>query len=206
MTTRPRRATLAAATLLLGLALAGCSDGPEKKTVDLEPRATTAAPSGGPTTAAPREIPQLPADDQFVRGLDPARSEEERAVTARWFEYREEVSRMLREVDVDRTLLGSLARGDGFDLPVRYVEQMQAAGTHNRGGTIASVHRVTVTGEKAVVEGCLRSTMIEVDQKQRPVEAMERFLRVRDTLEKNGPEWRVVGRENFDIGQDCRYR
>lgn len=199
------RTALFAAGVVAAVLLTGCG-GDEDGSTPKPDSAASAAPTTEPTEPAAPKIPAKPVDGRFIRGLNPADTPDERAAAEVWFAYREEVSRMIRDVDVNRPLLEKLARGEGITAPVAYVDQMRAAGTHNVGGTIASIKSVAIRDGEIAVYGCLRSTMIEVDADGRPVEPLENFVGVLDTLVRQGSTWVVERRHNTSIGERCRYR
>jgi len=205
MKMRRRAGTGLALGLALALVTAGCSDDDRKTSVDLDRTPASASPT--PTSEAPAAIPENAADGEYVRGLNPAKTPEERAVAEVWFSFWGELHRMYDEAELDRTRFGELARGEAFDGPASYVERMQKAGTHNDGGTIAAIQKLKVDGDKAVVTSCIHSTLVEVDGKGRALEMPNPFLVTRETLEKEGPDWRVVKHESGEKkGSRCTYR
>lgn len=113
---------------------------------------------------------------------------------------------MYRQVELDRTGLGELATGEGFDGPAAYVARMEEAGTHNEGGTIASINKLQVRGDRAVVSGCLRSSMLEMNEAKVPAELPEVFVRTREVLVREGPDWRVAEATVLGVGKACTYR
>lgn len=203
------RSGVMSAAVVAALVLGGCSSDPD---VPREPIAGgTQTPTTPPTSSATptpsgNPIPEMPEAGRVIRGLNPATTEDERAVAEVWFSYREELNRMYREVSVDQERLSELAFGAGFDSPVAYVDRMKRANTHNEGGNISSITSVTVTGDSAVVLGCLRSTMVEVDANGRPVELPEVFVVFRDTLTREGPDWRLSKHRTVSTGTACTYR
>lgn len=200
---------LMGAALVAALALGGCSSEPDASREPLI--GGTETPTAPPTTSTtptvtPDAIPEMPEAGRVIRGLNPATTEDERAVTEVWFSYREELNRMYREVTVDPERLAELATGRGFDRPAAYVARMKKAKTHNEGGNISSITSVTVNGNTAEVVGCLRSTMLEQDAQGVPVELPEVFVEFRDTLKREGPDWRVQEHRTVSSGTPCRYR
>lgn len=192
---------LAAVTALVAT---GCSDDDRKTSVDLDRKPASASPT--PTAEPAGGIPDEPVDGKLIRGLNPAESPAERQVADTWFGFWAELQSMYTEVEVDRTTFGELARGQAFDGPTAYVEQMQKAGTRNEGGTIASITELKVDGTKAVVRSCIRTTLLEVNESGAPAEMPEPFLESRDTLEQEGPDWRVVKHEFGKRVATCDFR
>lgn len=187
------------------LVASGCSDDEPKESLELD-----ASPSASPTEAAggtePDEIPEEPPESGLVRGLDPATTPDEQAVTDTWFRYWTELTRMYTEVTIDRTAFGELAQEQAYDGPVSYVEQMENAGNANQGGSIASVEKVRVQGDRAVVTGCQRTQMIEMTADGVPAEMPVPYVRTRETLERQLDSWIVVEHVVLSNGARCTYR
>lgn len=201
---RRRARTALALAAAVALVATGCSDEEKKTSVDLE--RTPASASATPTDEAPGAIPEEPVDGELTRGLNPAESPAERQVADVWFSFWTELQRMYTEVELDRSRLGELARGEAFDGPASYVESMQKNKTRNEGGTIASIQKIKVDGTTAVVKSCIRTSLLEVTDKGAPVELPEPYLVTRETLEQEGPDWRVVKHESGEQVATCEYR
>src|SRR5690606_34940237 len=101
---------------------------------------------------------------------------------------------------------GDIARGEAFDGPAAYVEKMQGRSTRNQGGTIASVADVEVKGDRAVVKGCVRSNLIEVDADGRPTEFPTPLISSQETFERTADGWVVVRHEVLPNSKPCSYR
>lgn len=203
MTRRPLGAAALALAALL-LPLAACSDEPDERQVTLDGSSSPDAsePTGSPTQAPSAQGPE-PAteveDGRIVPGVDKATTAEERAVTQVWFDFWAELGRLYTTTEVDRAALGALASGPAFEGPVAYAERMQASGTSNTGGAIASVVEVEVEGQQAVVSGCVHGNLIEVDAQGLPVEPLQAYTSTRETLEFDGGAWRVVKHEGEGV-------
>ena len=188
---------------LLTLTSCGKGTGDTQLQIDASPSAT---PTESADSDASADIPQDPPAEGLVRGLDPASTPDEQQVTDTWFRYWTDLTRMYSEVSVDRTAFGELARQQAYEGPLAYVERMDSLDHRNQGGSIASVEKVTVTQDRAVVAGCQRSDLIEVDAKGTPAELPTPFVRTKETLERAETGWVVVGHEVVSTTSPCSYR
>lgn len=206
MTAKRSASLLLAASLFVSLTACGGDEPPAEIDIDSS-RAPSASP-GAEEGAAPAEdeIPEKPVAGSFIRGLNPAKTAEEKEVAEQWFRYRAELNRMYREVDVDRALLSELATDLGFSGPTGYVEKMRTAGTHNEGGTIGTIQTITVDGDSAKVQSCLRSTLAEVTEQGVPVEVPPGFLRTQETFERTAGTWKVTRFDVLESGVPCEHR
>lgn len=186
-------------TLLLTATVAGCSGSDPEREVqnggDTPAASASPEPSGAsetPTQPTEDAVPMTPLRGEFTRGLNPAKSEAEREVAKRWFAYHGEFHRVIKAGDLDEKVLGAMATGRAYDVPADYAKLLRARNHRNVGGTIASIERIKLTGDRAEVLGCLRTTMIEVDRKGMAVENPIAYVIRHDTLEKIGNRWVVV--------------
>lgn len=196
------------------MTLTACADDRAERDDAAGDRTSSSAPTDSASGAStpPEEtesvdaVPEAPGRSGLLRGLDPARTPDEKAVTDTWFRYWTQLTRMYTRVEVDRDAFARLARGDAFSGPVGYVERMRASGTSNRGGSIASVEKVAVTGDTAVVTGCQRSDLVEQDADGNAVEAPTLFVRTRESLQRQGDRWIVVEHDVLSTMTECDYR
>lgn len=213
------RSTGRGAALVLALAVtvvvAGCSGSAPDREVQIGGDTPTASgsttSSGAPEASAPPagpsagRVPKAPVGGKFLRGLNPATSEAEREVAERWFAYHGEFHRVIEAGDLDEPVLRDLATGTAYDVPADYAKKLRAQEHRNVGGTIASIESIEVDGDMAKVLGCLRTTMIEVDQNGMAVESPIDYVIRHDTLEKTGNRWVVVDTYPGPDGK-CDYR
>lgn len=191
--------------LVTALAVSGCSDDEPRAELEID-----APPSASPTETTTGtdtgEVPEEPPASGLVRGLDPATTADEQAVTDAWFGYWTELTRMYTDVTLERTAFGELAQGQAYEGPVAYVERMQNSGNANQGGSIASVEKVRVQGDRATVRGCQRTQMVEMTAEGVPAELPVPYVRTRETLERQLDSWVVVKHVVLSNGAPCTYR
>lgn len=200
-----------ALALTLALSLGACGDDGDddssrKVNLDTTPSASPGDEPSKETSSVKEAEGDKPVDGQVQRGLNPAKSGEEKAVAEAWFSYWDEVVKSYQEPAIDRDRLAELAKDEGFTGPEEYVARMQQAKTHNVGGMIAGITSMKVTGDSAQVNSCMRSTLVEVNKKGVPVETPEVFLQTKETLEKEGPTWRVSEVSVLSTQSKCEFR
>lgn len=197
------KSLMVVATVVVAL-FSGCSDGDEKHSVELN---TTGSAPPTPSESPASDVPEVPPAEGLARGLDPASTPDEQQVTDTWFRYWAELTRMYSEVSVDRTVFDELARGQAYKGPVAYVERLESSGNRNQGGSIASVEKLTVSKDRAVVTGCQRTGLIEVDAEGVPAELPTPFVRTKETFERDASGWVVVGHQVISTTlTTCSYR
>lgn len=206
------RGTALALALAVTAAMAGCSESDPERAVQIggDTPAASASPepsqaSETPTQPAGDTVPKTPVRGEFTRGLNPAKSVAEREVAERWFAYHGEFHRVIEAGDLDEKALGDLATGRAYDVPADYAKLLRAQQHRNVGGTIASIESIELDGDQAKVLGCLRTTMIEVDQNGMAVENPIDYVIRHDTLAKTGNRWVVVDTYPGPDGK-CDYR
>lgn len=185
-------AGLAAAALLL----AGCSDDSPRDEVELD---TRSSPSATPSAVAAKG--DEPVDGALVRGASAASTPAEQAAVEAWFSFYEEMVRMYSGPTVDRTRWGGVATDGAYDGPLDYAEKQVSQGHRHEGGLIAAATKVEVKGDEAVVTGCLRTTLTEVDGKGEPVEKIEPWRTTTDVLVRQDGRWRVSSFKVYTSGR-----
>lgn len=207
MTAKRSASLLLAASLFVSLTACGGDEPPAEIDLDSSPApSASAGTEQEQAVPAEDEIPLEPVAGSFIRGLNPAKTADEKEVAEQWFRYRAELNRMYREVDVDRALLSELATDLGFSGPAGYVERMSRAGNHNEGGTIGTIQTIAVDGDGAKVQSCLRSTLAEVTAQGVPIEAAPGFLRTQETFERTAGTWKVTRFDVLESGVPCEHR
>lgn len=199
-----------ALALTLALSLGACGDDGDddssrKVNLDTTPSASPGDEPSKETSSVKEAEGDKPVDGQVQRGLNPAKSGEEKAVAEAWFAFWAEITRSYTTVEIDRDRLAELATGEAFSNPVAYVDQMKSAKTHNEGGSIAGITDINMDGDSAEVSSCIRSSLIEVNKKGVPVETLTPFITSKETLKKEGPAWRVVEHAVEPSGA-CKFR
>lgn len=197
-----------AALLIVGvLALTACGDDggsePEQLTLD-EPTPTATPEPSTPADDGP--IPEDPVDGEVTRGLSAAKGAEQRAVEEVWLAYWTELIEMYASGEVDRDAVYALADDAAATGPLEYAAELKADGHHQTGGVIAATSSIKISGDTATVIGCMRNTTIDVDADGEAVERPSAFLTTKDTLRREGPDWRVTEQLITDKDAPCAYR
>lgn len=177
------------------LLLTACGGGEEpSRTLDLDGEgAESAAPEAG---NEPSEAPDEPREGELTRSANAASTPEEEAVAEAWFTYMEEFVRVVGTPDPSGFRLMDLAQGRALGDSLAYAGDLAADGHRLGGGMIATVLGVEVMDRKAVVRGCLRSTMVEVDAQDAPVAEMKNpWIESEHELSMAGDGWIVVEHE-----------
>lgn len=174
------------------LALTACGGETPPRTAELDretsestaPEATT---KGSPEAAVLRE-------GEVGRGANAASTPQEKEVTEAWFTYLEEVFlRVLGTPEPSGFQLRDLADGPALTGPLRYAGELAEKDLRMGGGMIATVLKIEVDDKSAVVHGCFRTNMVEVDTNDKPVEKLTKpWYETKHTLEKWGDHWHVV--------------
>ncbi|QCX28291.1 hypothetical protein [Nocardioides jishulii] len=185
-------AVLAAATL----GLAGCAEDSSKKEVDLDARST---PTAEPTPVAAKG--DKPVDGAALRGSSAASSPDEEAAVEVWFGFYEEMVRMYAGPTIDRDRWSAVAVEQAYDGPLQYAEKQVSQGHRHQGGLIVAATEVEVKGDEAVVTGCVRTTLTEVDGEGVPVEKVAPWRTSSDVLVKVGSGWRVSSFRIYESGR-----
>lgn len=178
------------------LVLSGCGGGASSEPtsrITLDGPSTSAPPSPTATSKGDK-----PVDDELHVVKDPATTPAQKAVVAVWTSYWTELLRMYATLDVNEDYLYSIATDQGASGPLDYVADMRSRHTHEAGGLVAGINTVKVTGRRAVVQTCFRTTAHEVDRKGRDVEHVLPFLSMKEVLTKEGPDWRVS--HSYNLG------
>src|SRR5690606_16974403 len=151
--------------------------------------------STAPEATAPKEkgTPEL-RKGEVGRGANAASTPQEKEVTEAWFTYLEEVFlRVLGTPDPAGFQLRDLANGPALAGPLRYAGEMAEKDLRLGGGMIATVLKIEVDDKSAVVHGCFRTNMVEVDTSDKPVEKLTKpWYETKHTLKKSGDRWYVV--------------
>lgn len=198
---------LAALTCVGALLLTGCGDGTEEAqppTFDETSQTPTPEPSTPPPSDGP--APEDPVDGEVARGASAARGADQQAVAEVWFSYWTEVLRMYREGEADRDALYALADEAAATGPLDYLARMASRGETQTGGAIAAVTGVRVQGDRAVLQGCFRDGTVTLASNGNPAEVGLSFFTTRDTLVREGPDWRVVETTTTSQNKECDYR
>ncbi|GGD24099.1 hypothetical protein GCM10007231_24030 [Nocardioides daphniae] len=183
---------LAATTFVL----VGCADDAPRAEVELD---TTPSPSATPTQAATSDEP---VDGELRRGSAAAASTpQEQAVAEAWFSFYTEMVRMYAGPDLDRGRWSEVATDQAFDSPLRYAEEQAAQGHRHTGGLVVAPTKVDVKGDEALVTGCVRTTLTEVDSAGKPVETVEPWRTSSDVLVYRGGQWRVSSFKIYTSGR-----
>lgn len=197
-----------AALLSVGvLALTACGDdgGSEPEQLSLDEPTPTATPE--PTTPVDDgPIPEDPVDGEVTRGLSAAKGAEQSAVEEVWLAYWTELIEMYATGEVDRDAVYALADDAAATGPLEYAAELQADGHRQTGGVIAATTSIKVAGDTATVIGCMRNTTIDVDADGQAVEQPSAFLTTKDTLRREGPDWRLTEQIITDKDAPCAYR
>lgn len=180
------------------LTLSACSSGDaEPRSVDLD-RPASAAPDAetGPDGA------QQPREGELTRAGNAAKGTRQRAVADAWFAYLEEVVRTMSVPDDSVLGLRRVAVGGGIDGPQQYAAQLVERGVRLEGGMVATLQDVEVTGNRAVVEGCLHSSMVEVNADGAPLEELVPWFRATNSLVFDGEAW-LVDHHRLERSPQC---
>ena len=174
------------------LTLTACGGEESSRTLDLDGGSSEAvAPEA--TKESTKEAPDEPRDGELTRGTNVASTPKEKAVAEAWFTYWEELVRVLGEPDPVGVRLRGLARGQALHGPLRYAKELAEGDLRLGGGAIATLSKVDIADGKAVVRGCIRTSMLEVDAANNPVEKLDHpWLATEHTLQSDGVEWFVV--------------
>lgn len=185
---RTRIGPVGAAWCVVGvLVLTGCTSDTERRKVTLDAPTESGA-------VAPEQVADgdpVPEEGTLTRAGNAATTPREQAVAEAWFDYLEEMVRMLGTPDSSPFRMRELAVGGGADGPQRYAEELEEKGIRLAGGMVASVLDVDLEGDRATVDGCAYSTMIEVDAQGRPLEEHSPWFRATNTLTWDGERWLV---------------
>lgn len=180
------------------LTLSACSSGDaEPRSVELD-KPASAAPDAG----AEPEGAQEPQEGELTRAGNAAQGKKQRAVAEAWFSYLEEVVRTMSVPDDSQLRLQQLAVGGGIDGPHQYAARLVERGVRLEGGMVATLQDVEVNGNRAVVEGCLHSSMREVDAQGEPLEELVPWFRATHSLVLAGGVW-LVDHHHLERGPKC---
>lgn len=198
---------LGALLLVLTCALTACGDDDPKRDLDLD-KETTSAPSTQPTESeSPKQATDdKPVDGKLLRGRNPAKADDEKAVADVWFAYWDELVHSYTTATLDRDRLAELATREGFDGPAGYVSKLQENKYRNVGGAIAGIQSIKMNGNKAEVLSCIRTSLIEFDSSDVAVEPLTPYIQTHEYLEKEGPDWRVTRQTVPAEGEVCEFR
>lgn len=172
------------------LTLTACGGQETSRTVELDRESSE---STAPESTAPTEkgTPQL-REGGVGRGANAASTPQEKEVAEAWFTYLEEYVKVLGAPDPGGFLLRDLAYGPALAGPLGYAGDMAEKDLRLGGGIIATVLEIEVDEEKAVIHGCIRTNMVEVDTSGKPVEKLTKpWLKTKHTLAKQD-RWLVV--------------
>lgn len=199
-----------AAVLSGALLLTGCGGSDEPGTVTLG-SSSSATPTSepAPTTAPPSDdgpIPKEPVEGTLTRGLSAAAGDEQVAIGEVWFGYWSELLRMFRTGESDQDALYALADDSAAGNALDYADGLQDKDFHQTGGVVAAITKVKVDGDTATVIGCFRNSTVDVNAAGEPVELPHAFFTTRDTLRREGPDWRVTEQVTDTQDTPCAYR
>lgn len=177
------------------LALTACGGDEPSRPLDLEGESSE---STGPEVGSKpsEEVPDEPREGELTRAANAASTPEEEAVAEAWFTYLEEWVRVLGTPDPSGVRLSDLAQGRALGDSLAYAGDLDKDGLRLGGGMIATALEVKIADRKAVVRGCLRSTMLKVDAQDKPVVAMKNpWIESEHELVRSGEDWIVVEHE-----------
>lgn len=180
------RTTVALWVLLAGVALTGCAEEDQKASVDLD-----GSGSVTPEPTQDQETSDEPREGELTRSDSAAATPKEKAISEVWFSYMEEMVRMLSVPDASPIRLRQLAVAGGVDGPQRYAEDLVERDIRLAGGMVATLLEVEVKGNRATVDGCLHSSMVEVDSAGKPLEELVPWFRATNSLVWDGQVWMV---------------
>lgn len=142
-----------------------------------------------------------PRDGELVRAGSAASTPREKAVAEAWFSYLAEVVRVMNVPDASGLGLTGRAIGGAVEGPQGYAEDLTERGVRLTGGMAATLQEVEISGTRATVRGCVKSTMFEVDAKGKPLEETVPWFRATHSLWWDGGIWLV---ERHDLEQSTK--
>lgn len=194
---------------LLGAALlcssCGSDDGGKIPEFDGAKKSSSSSPSPSPTPtdAAKVDLKSLP-DGKVVVVRNKAQTAEEKAVATAWAGYWTARMGAFTKVDTNYPGLSEHSVGKALSTVISYVNTLKGSGLHEIGAGLLAVNGVTVSGNTAVVDGCLYNNGRNADKDGTPVERPTVYLKLKDKLVKQGDAWMVSSLKVTT--KRCRYR